>query len=373
MSDDLIDKLVQFPGLRRGRDPVMDKFIADYGHMFEKHELIDAYQHMLTTAPHTRKDAVSPNSIYLSGPMADRPNHNRELFERAAECLRKIYPDMPIVSPVEIGAEWTNNHKLAHPSGDFIRHDVRELSQCSGIAMLPEWMTSRGSRIEAALAGVMGLTFYEVIEFEPNSFSLQRFTPPRILPIDLRCYTGESDRKEIEALDMVLAERTMQENKWGPQDHDPITWLAILTEEVGEFAEASLGHRFQGESRHHITEKIVQAAAVGLATTAAMLRKLWRFSVPIYPAQINTEETQSYCRGEEMSARGVVHGLDTSSGRDKHVETELHSGNFQQRPVPDHPCAFPGCRMGASTPRSYCRHHADRRIPPMRGTEGDPR
>lgn len=38
-------------------------------------------------------------------------------------------------------------------------------------------------------------------------------------------------------LDEIVEERVAQELKWGPQHHDPFTWLQILMEEVGEVAE----------------------------------------------------------------------------------------------------------------------------------------
>ena len=38
----------------------------------------------------------------------------------------------------------------------------------------------------------------------------------------------------------VLAEQQRQDDKWGVQNHDDLTWLAILTEEVGETAQAIL-------------------------------------------------------------------------------------------------------------------------------------
>lgn len=35
-------------------------------------------------------------------------------------------------------------------------------------------------------------------------------------------------------------ERNRQENKWGPQSHDPNVWLAILGEEFGESCQTAL-------------------------------------------------------------------------------------------------------------------------------------
>lgn len=40
------------------------------------------------------------------------------------------------------------------------------------------------------------------------------------------------------AIDAVVAERQRQDAKWGEQNHEPALWLGILTEEVGELAQA---------------------------------------------------------------------------------------------------------------------------------------
>lgn len=46
---------------------------------------------------------------------------------------------------------------------------------------------------------------------------------------------------DLSQTDMILSdvseERHRQDEKWGPQHNDPFTWLLILMEEVGEFAE----------------------------------------------------------------------------------------------------------------------------------------
>lgn len=46
--------------------------------------------------------------------------------------------------------------------------------------------------------------------------------------------------KKTDALVSVMLERFRQEKKWGEQNHSPEWWLAILTEEVGELAQAIL-------------------------------------------------------------------------------------------------------------------------------------
>lgn len=65
-------------------------------------------------------------------------------------------------------------------------------------------------------------------------------------------------RDEIYAL--INAERERQDRKWGEQaDHSPEKWLAILTEEVGETAEAILEH-----NRPNMIEELIQVAAVAV-------------------------------------------------------------------------------------------------------------
>ena len=62
-------------------------------------------------------------------------------------------------------------------------------------------------------------------------------------------------------VDMVRAERTRQDMKWGAdRDQDDGTWMLIAIEEMGEAAEASLNGR-----PVKTVEELVQAAAVVFA------------------------------------------------------------------------------------------------------------
>jgi NTP pyrophosphatase (non-canonical NTP hydrolase) len=72
----------------------------------------------------------------------------------------------------------------------------------------------------------------------------------------------------------VYEERNRQDGKWGIQDHAPEWWLAILTEEVGELAQAILNARAkpgdkpeveENASFERIREEAVQCAAVAVA------------------------------------------------------------------------------------------------------------
>ena len=74
----------------------------------------------------------------------------------------------------------------------------------------------------------------------------------------------------------IETERIAQDAKWGIQNHDPITWCAILTEEVGEFARAALDAHFGGEAALGLISEAVQVAAVAQAIVECAFRNHWR-------------------------------------------------------------------------------------------------
>lgn len=79
------------------------------------------------------------------------------------------------------------------------------------------------------------------------------------------------------AIMAVLAERKRQDKKWGVQDHMPLVWSAILTEECGEFAKECLTFRFGGLKGHErvmgrLRAEAIQCAAVALAIVECLDR-----------------------------------------------------------------------------------------------------
>lgn len=76
----------------------------------------------------------------------------------------------------------------------------------------------------------------------------------------------------------IQAERQRQDDKWGVQNHDPITWCAILGEEVGEVNKAALEAYFKKESSRgtkslkDYREELIQVAAVAVAMIESLER-----------------------------------------------------------------------------------------------------
>lgn len=105
---------------------------------------------------------------------------------------------------------------------------------------------------------------------------------------------GDSTDATFKSLDDVLAERGRQDTKWGEQNHDPFIYLAILTEEVGELAQAALHARFGGPAAVGLRDEAVQVAAVALAIVQCLDRGKWFW-----------QENRSADAGDEPAAEEV--------------------------------------------------------------------
>ena len=72
----------------------------------------------------------------------------------------------------------------------------------------------------------------------------------------------------------ITAERSRQDSKWGDQsgNHDA-TWLAVLSEEVGEVAQAHLHNVYGGKAAGTLRAELVQVAAVAVAWIDALDRR----------------------------------------------------------------------------------------------------
>lgn len=68
------------------------------------------------------------------------------------------------------------------------------------------------------------------------------------------------DMEEI--IELIAQERQRQNDKWGEQNYDAFTWLAILTEEIGEVAQAALHDQFGGKHAGTLRTELVHVAAV---------------------------------------------------------------------------------------------------------------
>ena len=92
----------------------------------------------------------------------------------------------------------------------------------------------------------------------------------------------------VRALAEISAERRQQDAKWGEQNHDPVMWLAILGEEVGEAARAALKLRWGPEVHRsywqgELQRELIQVAAVVLAFLECLDRGTWTWGAHANP------------------------------------------------------------------------------------------
>lgn len=94
--------------------------------------------------------------------------------------------------------------------------------------------------------------------------SFQPITPVQSIKIDINIKKMErincADLVKNPILIEVEAERIKQDSKWGEQNHEPFKWVAILGEEFGEVAKATLEN-----DPHNYREELIQVAAVAVA------------------------------------------------------------------------------------------------------------
>lgn len=78
----------------------------------------------------------------------------------------------------------------------------------------------------------------------------------------------------------ILAERARQDAKWGPQNHTPVAYFAILAEEHGEVAKEVVEATFARsapERRERLVKmrvELIQEAAVAVAMVEALDRQM---------------------------------------------------------------------------------------------------
>lgn len=102
---------------------------------------------------------------YLAGPMSGIPLHNFPAFAVAASRLRAM--GHTVISPAEMDGAATHEDLDSIPRSEFLRRDVRALSECDAIAVLPGWRSSPGATFEVDVARALGMPVLDAETGEP--------------------------------------------------------------------------------------------------------------------------------------------------------------------------------------------------------------
>ena len=100
-------------------------------------------------------------NLYLAGPMSGIPRWNFDAFLEAAALLRAA--GYEVVSPAEIELEAGFDPDAPvtdYTPADYaaaMRRDIQLILDVDGVALLPGWSSSRGAKVEAAVASAVGI------------------------------------------------------------------------------------------------------------------------------------------------------------------------------------------------------------------------
>lgn len=103
---------------------------------------------------------------------------------------------------------------------------------------------------------------------------VEGFEPPMTPSMEI-CEMPEFEPEMTPALVSVLVERIRQDDKWGEQNLNPYIYLAVLLEEVGEFAQAVLQTQYGGDKGgwSNVRKEAIHTAAVALALLECLDRQ----------------------------------------------------------------------------------------------------
>lgn len=101
------------------------------------------------------------NCVYVAGPMTGYVDHNFPAFNNAAAKLE--FMGWTVFNPAENGydprATWA----------DYMHLDIKMLTECEAIALLPNWEKSPGAHLEVSIAIALGMRIITIDDaVEPN-------------------------------------------------------------------------------------------------------------------------------------------------------------------------------------------------------------
>ena len=112
-------------------------------------------------------DSCLIGNVYISGPITGIENW-QDNFLAAEKELLELTGYFFVVNPVAIAKDIEKPFAKIEKTPDYtdyMRKDIKELSSCSAICMLPGWKRSQGARLEYRIAKILNM---QILEFKPE-------------------------------------------------------------------------------------------------------------------------------------------------------------------------------------------------------------
>lgn len=102
-------------------------------------------------------------AIYISGPMRGIPQFNFPAFNAAEERWHKAgwHVFNPTAGGFGGGDFATGEGVTEAEVQNWLREDIRDITACEAVALLPGWEDSEGAQFEVAVAYKIGCRFYD--------------------------------------------------------------------------------------------------------------------------------------------------------------------------------------------------------------------
>lgn len=110
---------------------------------------------------------TSTKRIYISGGITGVENW-RENFNNAEKELLELKGTFVVANPVTLSQNVEKQFAAFNKTpdyADYMRKDIRELSSCDAICMLPGWKRSKGARLEYRIAKILNM---HILEYQPE-------------------------------------------------------------------------------------------------------------------------------------------------------------------------------------------------------------
>lgn len=108
-------------------------------------------------------------TIYLSGPINSRPDHNTDIFYRYEKIF--IKRNYKVINPVRLVKDGNETKQEPPGHNELLAYNLAQLvGMADALVVLPGWIFSQVSRLEVAVALSLGIPVY--CGTDPNALNL---------------------------------------------------------------------------------------------------------------------------------------------------------------------------------------------------------
>ena len=124
---------------------------------------------ILSNGEPIKRTHSEPLAIYISGGITGVKNWQDIFMAAEQDLMLHLYARLFIFNPVKIAKDLERSFKVnigRMPSyTDYMREDIKILTRCNAICMLPGWKRSKGARLEYRIAKILNM---QILEYQPE-------------------------------------------------------------------------------------------------------------------------------------------------------------------------------------------------------------